>query len=47
MKIINKSKLADANEAKRIQREIRVMKHLTHECVIKLFEVGFGGINAT
>lgn len=32
-------KLQDANEAKRIQREIRVMRHLSHEGVIKLFEV--------
>lgn len=40
VKVIDKAKLTDANEAKRIQREIRVMLHLTHECVIKLFEVG-------
>lgn len=39
VKIIDKSKLTDANEAKRIQREIRVMRHLSHESVIKLFEV--------
>ncbi|KAF5828215.1 hypothetical protein DUNSADRAFT_18019 [Dunaliella salina] len=39
IKVINKSKLTDVNEAKRIQREIRVMLHLTHECIIKLFEV--------
>lgn len=40
IKIIDKAKLTDPNEAKRMQREIRVMKHLTHECIIKLFEVG-------
>jgi len=40
VKVIDKSKLSDANEAKRIQREIRVLKRLgAHECVIKLFEV--------
>lgn len=39
VKIIDKAKLTDPNEAKRIQREIRVMRHLTHECIIKLFEV--------
>jgi 5'-AMP-activated protein kinase catalytic alpha subunit len=39
VKIIDKSKLTDPNEAKRIQREIRVMRHLTHECIVKLFEV--------
>ncbi|KAJ9506828.1 hypothetical protein QJQ45_030402, partial [Haematococcus lacustris] len=39
VKVIDKAKLTDANEAKRIQREIRVMRHLTHECIIKLFQV--------
>lgn len=39
VKVIDKAKLTDANESKRIQREIRVMLHLTHECIIKLFEV--------
>lgn len=39
VKVIDKAKLTDPNEAKRIQREIRVMYHLTHECVIKLFDV--------
>jgi len=39
IKVINKAKLTDVNESKRIQREIRVMLHLTHECIIKLFEV--------
>lgn len=40
VKVIDKAKLSDANEAKRIQREIRVLKRLSnHECVIKLFEV--------
>ena len=39
VKIIDKLKLSDPNEAKRIQREIRVMRHLNHECVIRLFEV--------
>ncbi|GAX80939.1 hypothetical protein CEUSTIGMA_g8374.t1 [Chlamydomonas eustigma] len=39
IKIVDKTLLADANEAKRMQREIRVMRHLTHPCVIKLFEV--------
>ncbi|KXZ49233.1 hypothetical protein GPECTOR_22g824 [Gonium pectorale] len=39
VKVIDRSKLVDPNEAKRMQREIRVMKHLSHQCVIKLFEV--------
>lgn len=39
IKIVDKSRLTDPNEAKRMQREIRVMRHLSHECVIKLFEV--------
>ncbi len=39
IKVIDKAKLADAGEARRIQREIRVMRHLNHECVVKLFEV--------
>ncbi|EFJ49603.1 hypothetical protein VOLCADRAFT_42482, partial [Volvox carteri f. nagariensis] len=39
VKVIDRSKLSDPNEAKRMQREIRVMKHLSHQCVIKLFEV--------
>jgi serine/threonine protein kinase len=39
IKIIDKSKLSDPNEAKRIQREIRVLKRLSHSSVIKLFEV--------
>ena len=43
VKVIDKSKLTDVNETKRIQREIRVMLHLTHECVIKLFEVSSSG----
>ena len=42
IKIVDKSRLVDPNEAKRMQREIRVMRHLNHECVIKLFEVGLG-----
>ena len=40
IKVVEKSRLTDPNEAKRMQREIRVMRHLTHPCVIKLFEVG-------
>lgn len=39
IKVIDKTKLSDPNEAKRMQREIRVLKRLSHECVIKLFEV--------
>ena len=39
IKVVEKSRLTDPNEAKRMQREIRVMRHLTHPCVIKLFEV--------
>ena len=39
IKIVDKSKLTDPNENKRMQREIRVMRHLSQECVIKLLEV--------
>jgi hypothetical protein len=39
IKIIDKGKLSDPNEAKRIQREIRVLQRLSHDSVIKLFEV--------
>ncbi|KAG1668458.1 hypothetical protein FOA52_005231 [Chlamydomonas sp. UWO 241] len=39
IKVVDRDRLVDPNEAKRMQREIRVMKHLCHECVIKLFEV--------
>ena len=31
VKVIDKQKLTDPNEAKRMQREIRVMKHLSHQ----------------
>ncbi len=31
VKVIDKAKLTDPNEAKRMQREIRVMKHLSHQ----------------
>jgi serine/threonine protein kinase len=43
VKVIDKTKLADAAEARRIQREIRVMRHLSHECIIKLLEVSAVG----
>ena len=39
IKVVDKARLTDPAEAKRMQREIRVMRHLTHPCVIKLFEV--------
>lgn len=39
LQVIDKLKLSDPNETKRIQREIKVLKRLNHECVIKLFEV--------
>lgn len=39
VKVIDKTKLSDQNEARRIQREIRVLKRLTHAAVIRLFEV--------
>lgn len=39
VKVLDQQKLADEKEQKRIQREIRVLKHLNHECVIKLFDV--------
>ena len=43
IKVVEKSRLVDPNEAKRMQREIRVMRHLTHPCIVKLFEVSKGG----
>uniref|UniRef100_A0A7R9YZB3 non-specific serine/threonine protein kinase n=1 Tax=Chlamydomonas euryale TaxID=1486919 RepID=A0A7R9YZB3_9CHLO len=39
IKVVDRQRLTDPNEAKRMQREIRVMKHLCHECVVRLFEV--------
>lgn len=39
VKVIDKTKLSDAAEARRMQREIRVLKRLNHPCVIRLFEV--------
>jgi hypothetical protein len=39
IKVIDKVKLSDPNEQKRIQREIKVLKRLNHESVIRLFEV--------
>lgn len=39
VKIIDKAKLSDPNEQKRVYREIKVLKRLRHECVIKIFEV--------
>jgi hypothetical protein len=39
VKVIDRSKLSDAGEARRMQREIRVMKRLNHPSVIRLFEV--------
>lgn len=39
IKIVDRKQLVDPNEHKRMQREIRVMKHLQHESVVKLFEV--------
>jgi hypothetical protein len=39
IKVIDKQKLSDPNEQKRIAREIKVLKRLNHESVIRLFEV--------
>jgi serine/threonine protein kinase len=39
VKVIDKTKLSDHNEASRIQREIRVLKRLNHAAIIRLFEV--------
>ena len=39
MKTFEKQKLADPNAKKRVMREIRIMKLLTHPNIIKLFEV--------
>jgi 5'-AMP-activated protein kinase catalytic alpha subunit len=39
VKVIDKTKLSDANEASRIQREVRVLKRLNHAAIIRLFEV--------
>jgi hypothetical protein len=39
IKVIDKVKLSDPNEQKRIQREIKVLRRLNHESVIRLFEV--------
>lgn len=39
VKVIDKTKLSDHNEASRIQREIRVLKRLNHPAIIRLFEV--------
>eukprot|EP00775_Hariotina_reticulata_P009903 gene9903-10060_t len=39
VKVIDTTKLSDQNEARRMQREIRVLKRLNHAAVIRLFEV--------
>lgn len=38
IKIIDKQRLADPNDSRRISREIRVLHALNHECIIKLYE---------
>ena len=39
VKLIDKTKLTDVNDRKRVGREIRVLKRLTHESIIRLFDV--------
>ena len=39
VKTFEKQKLADPNAKKRVMREIRIMKLVTHPNIIKLFEV--------
>ena len=39
VKIIDKLKLVDVNDKKRVGRELRVLKALRHGCVIRLYEV--------
>jgi hypothetical protein len=40
VKVIDKARLGDANEARRVAREVRVLRRLRgHPCVIRLFEV--------
>ncbi|GBF88421.1 hypothetical protein Rsub_01133 [Raphidocelis subcapitata] len=40
VKVLDKSRLGDANEARRVAREVRVLRRLRdHPCVIRLFEV--------
>jgi serine/threonine protein kinase len=39
VKVIDKSKLVETNDRRRVGREIRVLKRLTHMGIIKLFEV--------
>lgn len=39
IKILEKSKIKENNDLERVNREIKILKKLNHENVIKLYEV--------
>ena len=40
VKMIDKTALGESNDRRRVGREIRVLRRLTHAGIIKLYEVG-------